>query len=136
MRSARLIAPLAALACTLIGIYLAIHAHDEARLRAANRLALRGDLTGAIAVARVIERAPTASSAQRLTGEAELLKGRPALAAAAFLKSLVRVPNDWTVRRDLAVALLALGQRRAAQLEMARALQLNPQLSLPPGFVR
>lgn len=136
MRSTRFLGPLAALACALTAVYLGIHARDEDHLRTANRLALRGDLTGSIAVARSIGRPPTTSSAQRVVGEAELLRGRPALAVAPFTKSLQRAPNDWTVRRDLAVALLAIGQRHAAQQQMSRALELNPRLMLPPGFVR
>jgi Flp pilus assembly protein TadD len=55
-------------------------------------------------------------------------------AAAAYARAARFEPRDWTVRREYARVLLALGRRAAAQRQMAAALALNPRQGLPPGF--
>lgn len=45
-------------------------------------------------------------------------------------------PHNWTIYRDLATTLLAIGAVRSARVEMIRAPEPNPKLVLPTGFVR
>lgn len=62
--------------------------------------------------------------------------GRYDAAARAYRRALQHDPTDWTAQRDLALVLALAGERAAARAEMARALALNPGMSLPFGFAR
>jgi Flp pilus assembly protein TadD len=130
----RLLALLAAGACLLIAGWLALHARDEARLRAANELGLRGDVAGALTKARTVRRAPAAERALLVEAYAEAVRDRPARSAALFARAARRDPRDWTLQRDWARALLAAGDRAGAARRMAVAVALNPRLRVPSGF--
>jgi Flp pilus assembly protein TadD len=134
--SARLTAVALAAVCVLVGVYLTLGARDASRVRAANQLGLAGDYRGALTAARQVTRAPASRDAVLVQAYADVALGRYPAASAAFHRSLRLDPNNWRIYRDLATTLLALDARRSARIEMARALELNPKLVLPVGFVR
>lgn len=127
---------LAALACGLIAAYLALNATDARRVKHANELGASGSYAQAIAVAGKVSSASQRGDAVRVQAYADLALGRDRDAIVAFRQALRHDPQDWVLHRDLASALLLVGARASARVEMGRALALNPKLVLPAGFVR
>lgn len=136
LRRARLLAFVVAACCLLVAANLQAGAREESRVRSASRAGLAGDFPAAITTARKVERAPAVDEADRIEAYAALGLGRFDDARAAFRTALKRRPNDWLMRRDLALTLVQLGRRRAARAQMSRALALNPRMKLPAGFER
>ena len=63
------------------------------------------------------------------------LKSDPAAAKSLLSRVVAISPNDGPARMDLGKALLALGERAAAQVQVAKAIQLDPSLrSVAPKF--
>jgi Flp pilus assembly protein TadD len=120
----------------LIAAYLALNATDARRIRRANELGARGFYSQAIAVAGKVSSGSQRGDALRVDGYSDLALGRDRDAIAAFRQALRHTPQDWVLHRDLASALLLVGARASARVEMGRALALNPKLVLPPRFVR
>jgi tetratricopeptide (TPR) repeat protein len=123
-----------ALCLLLAGWLLASHGDSE-RVRRAAQLGAAGDFRAAASEAGRVTRRPAAAQAWELRGRA--LAGAHAFGASAdaYARAARFEPRDWTVRREYASVLLALGRRADAQRQMAAALALNPRQSLPPGFV-
>lgn len=136
LRSARATAAALAAVCLVVGVYLALGARDADRVRSANRLGIAGAYEQAIATAGHVTRAPATRDAVLVQAYAYLGLGRSRDAIAAFHRALRLDPKNWRIYRDLASTLLAAGARRSARIEMARALELDPKLVLPAGFVR
>lgn len=136
LASARATAAALAAGCLLIGVYLALGARDADLVRSANRLGIVGAYEQAIATAGQVTRAPATRDAALVQAYADAALGRHRDAIAAFHRALRLDPNNWRIYRDLASTLLAAGARRSARIEMARALELDPKLVLPIGFVR
>jgi Flp pilus assembly protein TadD len=126
----------AAAVCLVLAGYLALTARDERHVQRANELGLQGHYAAAVAEARQVSRAPAASRARLTQAYAELYRGRLPAALDQFHEAARRDPNNYVVRRDWAFALLLAGRREGAQRQMARALALNPRLTLPAGFTR
>ncbi len=135
-RSARLAAIPVAVGSLLAALYLAGAQRDAAHVDDANRLGAQGRYADAERAARRAEREPASTRARLVEAYALRDQGRIAEAERAFADVARADPNEWTVRRDHAVLLARLGRREAAAREMARALQLNPRMRLPPGFQR
>jgi len=125
---------LPAVVCLLLAGWLLMARGDSEHVRRAAELGGRGDFRAAAAEAARVTRRPAAAQAWLLRGRA--LAGAHAFdsSAAAYARAARFEPRDWTVRREYARVLLALGRRADAQRQMAAALALNPRQSLPPGF--
>jgi Flp pilus assembly protein TadD len=136
MRSHRLAATAAALACLLTAGYLALQSRDEAKVRRANELGADNRLAEAIHEARRVSRAPAKLRALIVEAKAATLLGQFDVADDALTQALDRDPANWRLHSDRAVVLLSEGKRDPARREMSRALGLNPKLKLPAGFVR
>ena len=121
--------------CLLMALWLGQSARDQRRVANAVELANSGDLAGAVALARRVDGRPAALRARLLEGRALTAAGRPDEAVAAFRRAATYAPSDASLHLDWAVAELARGRRRAARAQMQRALELDPKLRLPPGFV-
>ena len=85
---------------------------------------------------RVTDGGVTDSRAHAVRGYAFAALRMLGASSREFQAALKGDPRNWRVRRDWARVLLALGDRRAAQAQMALALALNPRMPLPPGFAR
>jgi Flp pilus assembly protein TadD len=120
----------------LIAVYLALNGTDARRIRHANELGARGLYSQAIAVAGKVSSASQRGDALRIAADTDLALGRDRDAVVAFRRALRHNPEDWLLHRDLASSLLLLGAQASARVEMGRALELNPKLVLPAGFVR
>ena len=127
---------LAALLCAVLAVYLVQSAADEDRLKRANERGAAGDLAGAIADARSVDRAPAAARARLTEAYALLEAGRTAEALKAFAAAARRDRDNWVVHRDWAIALVRAGEVERGKRRMARAAQLNPRLRVPLGFPR
>jgi Flp pilus assembly protein TadD len=121
--------------CLLTAGYLFVSAREADVLRDANRLGLQGRYADALAQARRVSRPPADARAELVEAYALRELGRPVAASAAFARATRRDPGNWVIRRDWAVVLAQLGRQRQAGVQMARALALNPRMSLPPGFL-
>jgi Flp pilus assembly protein TadD len=132
----RWLAGAVAMGCLLVGAYMAINARQEARVREANELGLKGRYAEAVAKSKDVSSRPALTRALIVRGVAALALTRPAEAGSAFAHAVRNDPNNWELRKDYAIALARLGERRRAQAQMARALALNPRLALPRGFTR
>jgi tetratricopeptide (TPR) repeat protein len=121
--------------CLLLAGWLLVAHGDSERVRRAAELGAAGNFRAAASEAARVTRRPAAAQAWELRGRA--LAGAHAFdaAAAASARAARFEPRDWTVRREYARVLLALGRRADAQRQMAAALALNPRQSLPPGFI-
>jgi len=120
--------------CLLLAGWLLVAHGDSEKVRRAAQLGAVGDYRAAASEAGRVNRRPAAAEAWLLRGRA--LAGARAFdaSAAAYARAAHFEPRDWTVRREYARVLLALGRRSDAQRQMAAALALNPRQSLPPGF--
>jgi hypothetical protein len=123
----------AALCLALAGWLLVAHSDSE-RVRRAAQLGAGGDYRAAAAEVARVTRRPAAAEAMLLRGRALVGARELGASAAAYARAAHLEPRDWTVRREYARVLLALGRRSAAGAQMAAALALNPRQSLPPGF--
>jgi tetratricopeptide (TPR) repeat protein len=121
--------------CLLLAGWLALARADEGHVRRAAQLGAAGRYDDAAAEAGGVSRRPAAASAALLRGRALAGARNFASSAAAYARAAQLEPRDWTVRREWARVLLALGRRKAAQSQMAASLALNPRQSLPAGFV-
>lgn len=126
-------AAMAVVACLAGGIYLATSWHQEIALRNATDAAQAGDYRRAIDQASKVSRAPTLSRALLVRAQAELALGENVAAEASFRRASDAAPNDAEVRRGWAIALTRLGRNGEAGRQLARAVTLDPGLSLP-GF--
>ena len=132
-RSERLYGALAALACLLAASYLAVHARDEATLRDANRLALRGDYGQAIKRSAPLIGSSTGLGALLVEAHSYVALRKYAHAASLFRRAAQLAPQDWQIRSDLANTLQVMGRVRSAREQIALAVALNPRLALPGG---
>ena len=134
MSAARLVSVLAAAACLALGGYLALAQRSESRLEQASDALAAG--RPAAALDKLDGLAGTAAGrASALRAQGHIAQGDLRAARRELRAAILRAPNDWVLRRDDAVVLLALGRRSPARREMRRALALNPRMELPPGFV-
>jgi protein O-GlcNAc transferase len=121
--------------CLLLAGWLVLARADESHVRRAAQLGAAGRYDAAAAEAAGVTRRPAAASAALLRGRALAGAGDFASSAAAYAHAARLEPRDWTVRREWARVLLALGRRQAARSQMTASLALNPRQSLPAGFV-
>jgi tetratricopeptide (TPR) repeat protein len=121
--------------CLLLAGWLLLARADEGHVRRAAELGAAGHYGAAAAEAGRVTRRPAAATAEHLRGLALAGSGKYAASAAAYARAAAMEPRDWTVRREWARVLLALGRRQAAREQMAASLALNPRQSLPAGFV-
>jgi Flp pilus assembly protein TadD len=122
------------LACLALAGYLALHQRDQSRVRTASELGLRGRYAQAQAEARRVTRAPAQAQALLIQAYAAQALGRHRQAVALFRRAAEREPRNWSLHRDWAISLQALGQRREARERMELASTLNPLMPAPPGF--
>jgi tetratricopeptide (TPR) repeat protein len=120
--------------CLLLAGWLLLAHGDSEKVRHAAQLGAAGDYRAAAAEAGRVTRRPAAAEAWVLRGRALAGARAYGASAAAYARAARFEPRDWTVRREYARVLLALGRRAEAQRQMAAALALNPRQSLPPGF--
>lgn len=125
-----------ALVCAALAGYLALSARDERTLRTANEQGRAGQAAAALREARGLTRAPVAARAHLTAAYAALELGRTGLAVDEFEAALERDRDNWVVHRDLAIALLRAGRRRAAERRMVEAVRRNPRMRVPLGFPR
>ena len=98
------------------------------RLADAREHALRGDLPGALRIARDAgDVDPQSPGPYQL--EANLLADldKPRMSDAAFARAMSASPREWSIPADWASALLRRGDARAARPLIRRALALNPR---------
>ncbi len=124
----------AAGACLLVAGYLFAQQRQESRLRTANLLGAHGRFAAAVTEARQVTRPPARARAALVEAYALRAMGRLPQAALAFRRAANEDPANWTIRRDFATTLLAVGRGSAARAQLRRALRLNPRMGLPPGF--
>lgn len=122
--------------CALLAVWLWDSGRSERTLQRANEAGLRGDYALAAREAGGITRGVTASRAHGVRAYAYAAQRKFGAAAREFRAALDGDPQNWRLRRDLGRVLLAVGDRRAAQAQMARALALNPRMALPAGFTK
>jgi Flp pilus assembly protein TadD len=120
--------------CLAVAGYLAVHHRDQVHLRAANELGLQGRYAQAQAEAQRVTRAPAQAQALLIQAYAAQALDRHRQAVALFSRAAEREPRNWSLHRDWAISLQALGQRREARERMAIASTLNPLMPAPPGF--
>lgn len=114
--------------------YLATNQRDQAHVRAASVLALDGRYNLALHEARKVRRAPARAHALRIRAYVAQAIGRHGEAVRLFQRAAGRNPRSWSIHRDWAISLLALGDRHAARRQLDRASTLNPRMQVPPGF--
>jgi Flp pilus assembly protein TadD len=122
--------------CVMLAALLFINQRQAERLDDALASYYRGDHAGALRQASDVTRAPSRGLALLVAGSSLALRNRPAEASRVYSLAVHRDPNNWVLHRNWAVVLAALGKRSEASREMAKAVQLNPLLTLPPTFVR
>lgn len=115
-------------------VYLAVQQGDAERLERANELGRQGRYAEALDEALAVERAPAADRAALTAAYALFELRRYPEAARAFAQAAEADPRNWVIHRDRARALLASGRRGRAERAMARARELNPRMTVPPGF--
>jgi Flp pilus assembly protein TadD len=125
----RLIALVPAAACLLTALYLAQAQRDAGTVDRANDLGRQGRYAAAARTAASVEEGPSRLRALVVEGYALSALGRHREAARVFREATRRAPHDWTLMRDLAVALGGSGDLRGARRELARARALNPRLT-------
>jgi len=133
MIAARLPFIAVALACAVLGVWLAAASGDEARLERAGDDVTAGRNAQALAELDDLE-GDGADRAAALRGYAHLGANRLKRAQAELRAAVQRDPNNWLLQRDYAVVLLRAGERSRAKARMTRALALNPRMALPEGF--
>ena len=121
--------------CLLVAGWLLLARGDENHVRRAAQLGAQGRYRAAAAEAGQVHRRPAAAAAALLRGRALAGTRDFAASAAAYARAARLEPRDWTVRREYARVLLALGRRADARGQMAASLALNPRQSVPAGFV-
>lgn len=124
----------AAVACLAMAGYLAINQRDQGNVRAASDLATAGGYERALAKARKVVRAPASTRSLEIRAYAAQALGRHRAATGLFRRAARRNPRSWSLHRDWAISLLALGERREARAQMDLASTLNPRIQPPPGF--
>lgn len=134
LASQRGAAAAAGLACLVLAGYLSLHQRDHSRVRTASELGLQGRYAQAAAEARRVTRAPAQSQALLIQAYAAQALGRHRQAVILFSRAAEREPRNWSLHRDWAISLQALGQRREARERMDLASTLNPLMEAPPGF--
>ncbi len=123
-----------ALVCAALGAVLAFNSVGERHLARAGEDVSAG--RGGEALAELDGLGGDFSRrADALRGAAYVHEGRLREARAALERAVRRAPNDWVLRRDLAIVLLAAGARARARASLRRARALNPRMALPDGFV-
>ncbi len=122
-----------ALACAVLGVWLAGASGDEARLERAGDDITAGRNAEALAELKALD-GEAAERAAALRGYARIGAGRLQRAQADLRAAVQRDPNNWLLQRDYAVVLLRAGERSRAKARMSRALALNPRMALPDGF--
>jgi Flp pilus assembly protein TadD len=130
----RIGALVAAFACLALGAYLALNQRDQSRLSDANRLGLERRYGRALAEARRVTRPPGTTRALLIRAYAAQALERHGDAAALFRRAAERHPRSWSLHRDWAISLRALGREREARKQLDVASTLNPRLAIPPGF--
>lgn len=125
-----------AVPCFLAAAYMADRAGEASEVSAARGLDEGDRPREALDAARRAPATPPGVEALMLEARALTRLGRDDAAARAYRRAAQREPTDWMIRRDLAVVLARAGDRSAARAEMARALALNPRMTLPFGFAR
>jgi Flp pilus assembly protein TadD len=133
MIAARLPFIAVALACAVLGVWLAGASGDEARLQRAGDDVAAGRSAEALAELDGLD-GDAADRAAAVRGYAQLGAGRLKRARSDLRAAVQRDPNNWLLQRDYAVVLLRVGERARARARMSRALALNPRMALPPGF--
>lgn len=123
-----------AVACLSAGGYLALHHHDQNRVRTASELGAQSRYDEALAEARNVTRAPGERRALVIRAQAAQALGRHRAAIRLFSRAAERDPRNWSLHRDWAISLLALGDREAARRRLDLAGALNPRMPAPPGF--
>ncbi len=120
--------------CVALGGYLALAQRSERTLaRAQDELAAARPADALTRLHGLSGQA--AGRADAVRAVAHIADGRYDEAHDELRAALQRDPNNWQLRRDNAIVLLALGRRGAARRALERALELNPRMALPPGFV-
>jgi|SRR5215211_8848636 len=124
-----------AVLCLALAAWLLVARADSEHVRRAAQLGAAGDFRSAAAEAERVRRRPAAADAAVLRGRA-LAGARDFRASAdAYARAARLEPRDWSLRREYARVLLALGRRADARAQMAASLALNPRQSLPAGFM-
>lgn len=130
----RAVAVAAAIACVMLCGYFAFSARDWSHVRKANELGIEGRYERALAEARRVDRAPAKGRALVVEARAAQALGRHRDAVGLFRRAAERDPRSWSLHRDWAISLLALGDREAARRRLDLAGALNPRMPAPPGF--
>lgn len=132
----RALALAAAAGCLLGAWYLGSSWHDERVLESANTAGRAGDYRKAVSEARRVSQAPAKARALRTEAYAQLALGEIPAAITAFEQAADAAPNDASVRLGWAEALRRAGRPKLADRQLARAVALDPGVTLPPGFVK
>lgn len=126
----------AALAAVAAAGYLASARGGEAALEEAGQALAARDARRAVDEAKRAGDARTVSArAAQVEARARLIGGDVQGALARLRDAAADRPNDWRVRRELAVLLAAAGLRAEARREALATLELNPRATLPASFV-
>ncbi len=119
---------LAALACVLVALWLSTQGDDQRQVRNAGDALAAGKPAEALQIARKVDDRPAALRARRIEGDALTQLNRPREAVTAYTDAAEMSPNDWTLRRSLAVALAQSGRLSSGRRQLARAEVLNPRI--------
>jgi len=118
----------AAAVCLVLALWLSIQGDHQRKIRDAGDALASGDRAAALRIASDVDSRPAALRARRVEGDALTQLGRPADAAKAYQEAIELAPNDWRLRRSLAVALADSGRTPAGRRQLARAEVLNPRI--------
>lgn len=124
-----------ALGCLVVAVWLAGSWRDARRVHRAQDAIAAGRLLDAERLAAAASGSSVAVEAARTRAVVALRLGDLARAQRDIAAALKRAPNDWALHRDDAVLLLRSGDRQGARAQIRRALELNPRMTLPDGFV-
>ncbi len=114
--------------CLVLAIWLSAQGSDQGQVRSAADALARGDRAGAVDLARGVTGRPARVRALVVEGDALTQEGRHAAAAVVYARAVDLAPNDWKLRRSLAVAYASSGQNTAGQRQLTRAEVLNPRI--------
>ena len=131
----RLLTGLAIVAALAGAVFLQRARSDERALERAREALSRNDPAAALSQLRDVgDGTVVRGRAATLEARASLLTGDVRRGLDALRRAVDARPNDWQVRRELAVALAAVGDVAGARAQAVRTLELNPRAVLPSGF--
>jgi Flp pilus assembly protein TadD len=120
---------LAVAVCMLLSLWLSLQGDDQRKVRDAGDRLAEGNRVEAVRLAGDVDGRPAQLRALVVQGEAWMQRGDARRAITAYSDAVRLSPNDWKLRRSLALALGSAGRADAGRRQLARAMVLNPRMA-------